>query len=876
MGPPPNLFFSDDYGATWTNATGVTEHISDFYIFNVNQSAWVYALPSEEDSTSVYISIDNGVSFSHYNVDYHLSEIILHPTHPERFIGLVMEMVYGENDDNMVEVTTALFGQVTVGTPQIPLLQLESGVLSIGFFQPSREMPHCGANIIYLTRILVDTDVPQQNINFMRLNYPYAAEDRESLMDDAFHYEQVGQYLFVTQFVNNGQDNLALYVSTNMGTSFSRAQFPFEGLENLYTYVDGTEDLALIAVQETVENPIGTCTVMVQSPAGFNLSATKADFTPSPNFTGAVNFAFVGFGCAPMNGVTGCVVVADRGNCSFLQKVQMAVDAGALGVVVVNNVNQLVIMGAPAEAEPVDYPRIPAFLVTQSSGAQIKAQISAGTTTGLLLEDQEEERALYNTSVLYNSGPDGLHYTTALKDVVDFGTFENSLIDVYKVQSSNSTYIANYYDGVGVRSVITFDKGALWSSVVDNNCPANTGCTITLALEASNRMDGVPMPHSLKEAAGLILANGFGSQDEVLLPNSQTANLYWSKDGGHTWSQVTSVAEGPHHFRILDNGGVIVAAPMGVQTSTIYYSVFPANFLPITIASPITISGIVTEPETSTTVAFVYSQDADNWNGISLDFDNLFPTQCTPPYSQPDFGHVAMFDSVTAPLAPELFCIDGFNAVYYRRNCNVMCSLGFNFQARVQPSAPCACSHRDFKCAPGFVRAYPVDNASSICSPDPFYVLQGNCQPGQLQFDAPRYETVPGDACVISAMQTDAYLGPRPLPCPHAAAASASGSSRMTAGVVAGIVLASLMLAGTIVYIFALSISPTVRLKSAQFLGIGRQQSCLSRTLANLKMFRATRNFQYSILAHDAGATSAVDEDEDDDILFGADAQLKA
>ena len=51
------------------------------------------------------------------------------------------------------------------------------------------------ANIIYLTRQMTDTD--DESLDFMRINYPYGPADREFLIEDAFHYEQVRIYIYI-------------------------------------------------------------------------------------------------------------------------------------------------------------------------------------------------------------------------------------------------------------------------------------------------------------------------------------------------------------------------------------------------------------------------------------------------------------------------------------------------------------------------------------------------------------------------------------------------------------------------------------------------------------------------------------------------------
>ena len=78
-------------------------------------------------------------------------------------------------------------------------------------------------------------------------------------------------------------------------------------------------------------------------------------------------------GCQPLQNtsmISGSVAVVDRGSCLFVDKVQNAQNAGALGVVVVNNEPGRIMMGG-------DDPglSIPAVMVSQSDGEAIKEAI---------------------------------------------------------------------------------------------------------------------------------------------------------------------------------------------------------------------------------------------------------------------------------------------------------------------------------------------------------------------------------------------------------------------------------------------------------------------------------------------------------------------
>lgn len=120
-------------------------------------------------------------------------------------------------------------------------------------------------------------------------------------------------------------------------------------------------------------------------------SATDAAFGPGLPATPITadialledNTAPVNDGCETVvNGaqLAGKIVLVDRGTCSFAIKVEAAQNAGAVAVIVVNNV-----AGAPIQMGGTSATiTIPSIMIAQSDGNLIKAQLSAGTVTGTI------------------------------------------------------------------------------------------------------------------------------------------------------------------------------------------------------------------------------------------------------------------------------------------------------------------------------------------------------------------------------------------------------------------------------------------------------------------------------------------------------------
>ena len=78
-------------------------------------------------------------------------------------------------------------------------------------------------------------------------------------------------------------------------------------------------------------------------------------------------------GCEPFVDFTaGSIALVDRGSCFFVDKVGHAIDAGAVGVMVVNNVEGLINMSGDGAALP-----IPTLMIGKDDGEGLKAQIEA-------------------------------------------------------------------------------------------------------------------------------------------------------------------------------------------------------------------------------------------------------------------------------------------------------------------------------------------------------------------------------------------------------------------------------------------------------------------------------------------------------------------
>ncbi len=129
-------------------------------------------------------------------------------------------------------------------------------------------------------------------------------------------------------------------------------------------------------------NPVGGAELEINSPAGIagNYTATSANFGPqSGNWTGDLVVADPLEACSAFNNsgaITGNIAILDRGNCTFVEKVNFAQDAGAIAVIVCNNV-----AGAPITMGGSDGGiTIPSIMISQADCNTIKANLPANAS----------------------------------------------------------------------------------------------------------------------------------------------------------------------------------------------------------------------------------------------------------------------------------------------------------------------------------------------------------------------------------------------------------------------------------------------------------------------------------------------------------------
>ncbi|TRY82358.1 hypothetical protein DNTS_015104, partial [Danionella cerebrum] len=266
-------------------------------------------------------------------------------------------------------------------------------------------------------------------------------------------------------------------------------------------------------------------------------------------------------------------------------------------------------------------------------------------------------------------------------------------------------------------------------------------CNLHIHGEHSHFSGITPMlPLSEPTAIGLIIAHGsVGDSISAVRPD-----VFVSGDGGYSWS---GTLRGPHHYSILDSGGLILAveAHRDRQISSIKFSTDEGQCWKIFNFTdhPIFLAGLASEPGTKTMniSIFGYRPDDDDqpmWVAVTIDFGHLLTRQCNKEDYVEWLAH-ADYDS-----DPETDgCLLGYKETFRRLKATSACRNGRGYVLSRQQSL-CQCTQEDYMCDYGFYR----HSNSSNCTPQ--FKLLNQTQDFCLNVDlqSTGYRRIPGDKCI--------------------------------------------------------------------------------------------------------------------------------
>jgi subtilisin family serine protease len=135
---------------------------------------------------------------------------------------------------------------------------------------------------------------------------------------------------------------------------------------------------------------------------GANFAAAVGQFGPSAAVSGPLSVVSSN-GCSSLSGLAGAIALIPRGTCTFSTKIRNAQNAGAVGVVVRNNVG-----GPPismAQDGTPNQPTIPGVMVSNTTGATLTT-LGGGATTINAVKTYVQELATSNVLAGFSSrGP---------------------------------------------------------------------------------------------------------------------------------------------------------------------------------------------------------------------------------------------------------------------------------------------------------------------------------------------------------------------------------------------------------------------------------------------------------------------------------------
>ncbi|KAG7283883.1 hypothetical protein CRUP_034070 [Coryphaenoides rupestris] len=349
---------------------------------------------------------------------------------------------------------------------------------------------------------------------------------------------------------------------------------------------------------------------------------------------------------------------------------------------------------------------------------------------------------------IYVSDDRGLVYSKSLERHLYTTTGGDT--DFTNVTSLRGVFITSTLaEDSSVQSVVSFDQGGEW---VPLRKPDNSKCDVTAkdpekcslhihaAYSTSMRLNVPMLPLSEPNAVGLIVAHGsVGDSISTMNPD-----VYVSDDGGYSWFKAL---KGPHHYSILDSGGLMVAVEHS-PTELINQIKFSTdegqcwgvyNFT----KEPIYFTGLASEPGAhSMNVSLWGYRDSvisQYWVSFTIDFRELLTRDC----KEDDYVQwLAHSDDISDP---DDGCMLGYKEKFLRLRKDSVCWNGRRYEARPQPT-PCLCTLDDYLCDFGYFRK---ENSSECLEQaelkghDLEFCLHGE----EEQLKTSGYRKIPGDKC---------------------------------------------------------------------------------------------------------------------------------
>ncbi|XP_018428092.1 PREDICTED: sortilin [Nanorana parkeri] len=306
---------------------------------------------------------------------------------------------------------------------------------------------------------------------------------------------------------------------------------------------------------------------------------------------------------------------------------------------------------------------------------------------------------------IYTSDDRGIVYSKSLER--HLYTKTGGETDFTNVTSLRGVFITSVLsEDNSVYSVISFDQGGEWNRIKkpeNSNCDSTAKdkekCSLHIHGQYSiSQKLAVPLPPmSEPNAVGIIIAHGsVGDAVSVASPS-----VYLSDNGGYLWNRIL---DGPHHYAILDSGGLIVAVEQSeISINTIKFSIdegqcwFSYNFT----TQPVIFTGLASEPGARSLNVTVWGYEPGLihrvWKSYTIDFASLLNKNCE------DKDYINWLAHSTDSEAPSDGCVLGYKEHYLRLRKSSVCRNGRDYLVSSQPES-CTCTLDDYMCDFGYFR----------------------------------------------------------------------------------------------------------------------------------------------------------------------------
>lgn len=306
-------------------------------------------------------------------------------------------------------------------------------------------------------------------------------------------------------------------------------------------------------------------------------------------------------------------------------------------------------------------------------------------------------------------------------------------------------------DETVVRTVISYDKGGVWSYLkpptVDSlgkkiECPPEK---CWLHLHGITNFHNYAPFYSSENAIGIIM--GTGNIGAYLRFEPDQINTFLSRDGGLTWVEAH---KGAFIYEFGDHGGLLVMADDIRKTKQVVFSWNEGqSWYDFELSEfPVEVDNIVTEPNATSTKFLLYGTRGDAGVVYHLDFDALGQPLCKGVWAadsvSSDYETWMPSDGRTEQKTGDK-CLLGRQVTYTRRKQTSECFNGEKFERPITKKN-CACTEENFECEIGFARK--VGSVECKLTED-YVALMGvpeKCTSSDFYFvDA--YRRVVGDSC---------------------------------------------------------------------------------------------------------------------------------